>query len=234
MNHLHSSHWIRSPWPLLWPSLLLWLLYPPSSWQLSKTTWPLLLQFPHHPFATYEPNSVITSPTIHLGLHMNFLAMLGPSHQHVSCGLGEQYVPWVLWYNILQWIFWPHILGSILSLLSHCLSWKFRHFYSKLISTNLFSMLLGSNLLGVFISSFRVLDRGVNPISQKNSPICINYLLSKFVFYPFCLSSAKILAHTSCPSSCWYMLWQRQRSIRVLSLLYLISISHSQLGSMVI
>lgn len=110
--------------------------------------------------------------------------------------------------------------------------WKFTNFYSKLVSTNLFSMLLGSNLLGVFISSFRVLARGVNPISQENSPICINYLLSKFVFYPFRLSSAKILAHTSCPSSCWYMLWQRQQSIRVLALLYLISISHSQLGSM--
>lgn len=70
MNHLHSSHWIKSPWLLLWPSSLLRLLYPPSSWQLSKTTWPLLLQFPHRPFATYEPNSVIVSPTIHLGLHV--------------------------------------------------------------------------------------------------------------------------------------------------------------------
>lgn len=69
MNHLHSSHWIKSPWLLLWPSSLLWLLYPPSSWQLSKTTWPLLLQLPHRPFATYEPNSVIVSPTIRLGLH---------------------------------------------------------------------------------------------------------------------------------------------------------------------
>lgn len=49
MQHLLNSHWVRPPWLPLWPSSLLWLLHPPSFWQLSITTWPLLLQFPHHP-----------------------------------------------------------------------------------------------------------------------------------------------------------------------------------------
>ena len=122
------------------------------------------------------------------------------------------------------------LLGSILSLLSHCLSWKFRHFYSKLISTNLFSMLLGSNLLGVFISSFRVLARGLNPISQENSPVFINYLLSPFVFYPFPLGSANSLLIPPVPAPAGTFCDRGSSLIRVLSLLYLMSIAHSQLG----
>ena len=46
----------------------------------------------------------------------------------------------------------------------------------------MFSMLLGSNLLCVFISSFRVLAMVLNPVFQKKTPVFINYLLSKFVF----------------------------------------------------